>query len=301
VLATEVLLAMAERAGTTTAPAADSTYVEAMGGVLARAEDDPAFAALMLVPPLESEIAMAHSPADPDAIHAARKALIRAVADAHGVRLQSLYRESAMAGKFSPDAASAGKRSLRNAVLRYLTAQDDDEAAFLADNHYRAASNMTDMIAGLAALSRMNSPLRDAAFANFHDRFRSDPLVLDKWLGLQAGSPLPGTIGGVRALMNHPVFDMKNPNRVRALIGTFSGNHLRFHGRDGEGYALVGDTIRTLDSINPMVAARMTGAFENWGRYDADRQALMRAELEKIAKMPGLSANLYEVVTKMLG
>jgi aminopeptidase N len=157
------------------------------------------------------------------------------------------------------------------------------------------------MIAGLAALSRMNSPLRDAAFLHFHDRFRADPLVLDKWMSLQAGSSLPGTVAEVRALMKHRAFDMKNPNRVRSLVGAFAGNHLRFHGKDGEGYRLVGETIRALDAINPQVAARMAAAFENWRRYDPERQAKMRAELDAALKMPGLSSNLFEVVTKMLG
>ncbi len=147
----------------------------------------------------------------------------------------------------------------------------------------------------------MNSPRRDTAFAHFHDRFRNDPLVLDKWMSLQAGSPLPGTVAGVRALMAHSAFDIKNPNRVRALVGAFSGNHLRLHGADGAGYALVGETIRTLDGINPQVAARMAAAFENWRRYDAARQALMRGELEAISKKPGLSSNLFEVAGKMLG
>jgi aminopeptidase N len=101
--------------------------------------------------------------------------------------------------------------------------------------------------------------------------------------------------------MKHPAFDMKNPNRVRALVGAFSGNHLRFHQADGSGYALVGETLRALDSINPQVAARMAGAFENWRRYDDKRQALMRAELEAALKMSGLSANFFEVATKMLG
>ena len=105
----------------------------------------------------------------------------------------------------------------------------------------------------------MESPLRDAAFTHFHDRFRNDPLVLDKWMGLQAGSPLPDTVAAVRALMKHPAFDIKNPNRVRALIGAFSANHLRFHNADGSGYRLVGEVIRTLDPINPQVAARMAG------------------------------------------
>jgi aminopeptidase N len=160
---------------------------------------------------------------------------------------------------------------------------------------------MTDMIAGLAALSRMNSHVRDAAFAHFYDRFRADPLVLDKWMGLQAGSPLPDTVAGVRALMKHPAFDIKNPNRVRSLVGAFAGNHVRFHAADGEGYRLVGETIRTLDAINPQVAARIAAAFENWRRYDAGRQGLMRAQLDAALKTPGLSSNLFEVATKMLG
>ncbi|HEY5347969.1 MAG TPA: aminopeptidase N C-terminal domain-containing protein, partial [Rhizomicrobium sp.] len=212
-----------------------------------------------------------------------------------------LYENSAEPGPFDPGANPAGLRSLRNACLRYLTSGDDEAAAGLADAHYRVAGNMTDMIAGLAALSRMDSYLRDAAFAHFHDRFRADPLVLDKWMGLQAASPLPGTVAAVRALMKHPAFDIKNPNRVRALVGSFSGNHLRFHSADGAGYALVGETVRTLDAINPQVAARMAGSFETWRRYDANRQALMRAQLEAILALPGLSTNLFEVATKLLG
>jgi aminopeptidase N len=202
------------------------------------------------------------------------------------------------AGDFSPDAASAGRRALRNACLRYLTAADDEAAAGLAEAHYRSADNMTDMIAGLAALTRIESPLRDGAFTHFHDRFRNDPLVLDKWMGLQAGSPLPETVTAVRELMKHPAFDIKNPNRVRALIGAFSANHLRFH--SAEGYRLVGEVIRSLDSMNPQVAARMAGAFESWRRYDAPRQELMRAELKAIQQLPGISPNLFEVVGKML-
>jgi aminopeptidase N len=294
-LATETLREMA--AG----KAPDETYLAAIGRVLEDAEKDPAFAVQMLLPPSEGELALAMSPPDPDAIHTARVSLIRAIAGAYGKRLDALYRKFEQTGEYNPGAASAGARSLRNACLRFLAAADDEDAATLADAHYRNASNMTDMIAALAALSRMNSAKRDAAFAHFHDRFRQNPLVLDKWLALQASSPLPGTVAGVRALTKHPAFDMKNPNRVRSLIGAFAGNQLRFHGKDGAGYVLVAETIRALDTINPQVAARMSGAFENWRRYDSGRQALMRAELEAIAKMPGLSSNLYEVVGKMLG
>jgi aminopeptidase N len=297
ILAAEIMLEVAGKAR----PDADRDYIAAIGHVLSRAEDDPAFAAQMLMPPTENELAAKKTPADPDGIHTARVTLVKAIALAHRDRLAQLYEHMRDEDDFSPDAKSAGRRALRNACLRYLTAEDDEAAAGLAEAHYRSATNMTDMIAGLAALTRMESPLRDNAFTDFHDRFKSDPLVLDKWMGLQAGSPLPETVPSVRALMRHPAFDIKNPNRVRALIGAFGGNHLRFHSASGDGYRLVGDVIRTLDPINPQVAARLTGAFESWRRYDPARQALMKAELEKIHAMPGISPNLFEIAGKMLG
>ncbi|HEY1837822.1 MAG TPA: aminopeptidase N [Rhizomicrobium sp.] len=299
-LASDVLLEMAAMARKGQTPTVDPSLIEAIGKVLQRAEDDPAFAALMLTPPLENELAVVMIPADPDAIHIARVALIRTIAKAHGPRLKTLYETMATPGAFDPGAEPAGRRALRNACLRYLTAADNEAAATLADAHYREATNMTDSIAGLAALSRMESRKKTAAFAHFHDRFKHDPLVLDKWMALQAGSPLPGTAGAVKALMDNPAFSLKNPNRVRSLLGAFAGNHLRFHARDGSGYALVGDVIRQIDPINPQVAARLAGVFETFRRYDPDRQALVKAELEKIKALPNLSENLFEVTTKML-
>ncbi|OJT96237.1 MAG: aminopeptidase N [Alphaproteobacteria bacterium 65-7] len=295
ILAGEIMLADKTRSD------ARADYIAAIGEVLNRAGEDPAFAAQMLMPPTESELAAQRTPVDPEAIHAARMALVRAIALAHRDRLAQLYEQMRDAGDFSADAVSAGHRALRNAALRYLTAADDEAAAGLAEAHYRSATNMTDMIAGLAALTRMESPLRDNAFTHFHDRFRGDPLVLDKWMGLQAASPLPDTVASVRALMKHPAFDIRNPNRVRALIGAFSANHLRFHGADGAGYRLLGEVIRALDPLNPQVAARLAGGFESWRRYDASRQALMRAELEAIRGLAGISPNLFEVADKMLG
>jgi aminopeptidase N len=126
--------------------------------------------------------------------------------------------------------------------------------------------------------------------------------VLDKWMGMQAMSPRPDTVERVRALMDHPAFSLKNPNRVRALIGAFAmGNPLRFHDRSGAGYALVREAVSALDGINPQTAARMASVFETWRRYDTQRQKMMRDQLERIAARPNLSANLYEMVTKMLG
>ncbi len=301
-LATQILLDMTEQAKGGKAPNADTTYSAAIGQALARADEDHAFTAQMLVPPLESELAMAMKVVDPDAIHTARTALIRSLAADHAPAFRALYDRLAPDATFSPDAKAAGKRALRNVVLRYVTAADDEAAAEIAETHYRQATNMTDSIAGLAALTRMNSKRRDAAFAHFYDRFQNDPLVLDKWMSLQASSPLPGVVDTVRALMRHPVaFDLKNPNRVRSLLGAFAGNHLRFHAADGSGYALLGETTRTLDKINPQVAARMAGAFEAWKRYDPARQTLMKAELESLTKLDGLSSNLFEVATRMLG
>jgi aminopeptidase N len=292
---------MAAHAGRIKPGSCDALYLDAIGDVLADAENDPAFAAQMLMPPTESELAAARAPVDPDALHKARIALVRDIAAAHGPRIAELYEHTGGDGHYSPDAKSAGQRALRNACLRYLTAADDEAAAGLAEAHYRTATNMTDMIAGLAALTRMESPLRDTAFTHFHDRFRGDPLVLDKWMGLQAGSPLPETVLAVRALMKHPAFDIRNPNRVRALVGAFSVNHLRFHDASGAGYRLVGEVIRELDGLNPQVAARLAGAFESWRRYGADRQALMKAEIAAIKAPSGISPNLFEVTSKMLG
>jgi aminopeptidase N len=297
-LATEILTEGAKNGGKLSG---EHHYVEALGTVLAKAESDPAYAAFMMLPPIDTELALQMNPPDPDGIFAARIALIRAVVAAHGPRIKQLYDVMTTPGAFDPGANPAGRRALRNACLRYLTASDDEAAATLADAHYRAATNMTDSIAGLGALTRMNSPKKAAAFAHFYERFKNNPLVLDKWMALQAGSCLPNTAADVKTLMGHPAFSMKNPNRVRSLVGAFAGNHLRFHAPDGSGYALVGDVIRTVDAINPQVAARMAGAFESWRRYDSKRQALMKAELEKAKALPKLSENLFEVTTKMLG
>nr|ACN58920.1 membrane alanine aminopeptidase N [uncultured bacterium BLR7] len=300
-LAADVLLAMIKDVQVGKPATPDPAYLEAVGGVLARADEDHAFAALMLMPPSESELALRVTPIDPEAIHNARKQLIWAIQAAHGDAIAAIYARLESRGAFSPDAVSAGRRALRNMCLRFITSADDEMAALRADAHYRQSSNMTEMSAGLSALARMTSPKRDAAFLHFHDRFKDNPLVLDKWMGMQAMSPSEDTVTRVRALMDNSHFTFKNPNRVRALIGAFAmGNPLRFHDKNGAGYTLVREVVGQLDGINPQTAARMAASFETWRRYDTERQKLMRGELEIIANQPNLSANLYEMVTKML-
>jgi aminopeptidase N len=280
----------------------DGLYLEAIGGVIARAAEDPGFTAQILIPPSENELALAVVPVDPEAIHTARRGLILSVAEAHRPDIEKLYETNRLSGPFSPDAKSAGKRALRNAALRYVTARDDAKAEEIAYEHYRLATNMTDRMAGLNALTRIGGALAKRALDDFYGRFETDALVLDKWMSVQAMSPLPDTGLRVRELTKHPAFSIQNPNRVRALIGAFANaNPLRFHDKSGSGYRLVTETIRELDAINPQTAARMATVFESWRKYDSDRQRLMKAELESIAASKPISANLYEIVTKILG
>ena len=301
-LATEIVTAMVADQQRGRPPKADKLYLEAIGGVLARADEDHALTAQMLMPPSENELALASTPIDPEGIYRARQELIRAVAKAHGPALQALYERLRDTGPFSADAKAAGKRALRNAALRFITSPDDEAAAAIAHGHYMEAGNMTDMVAGLSALARIGGPRADDAFAHFHDRFRQDPLVLDKWMGLQAMAPRPDVVQRVRELMSDPAFSLKVPNRVRALIGAFTtGNPLRFHDKSGAGYRLLREVVQMLDVINPQTAARMMTPFETWRRYDPERQALIRAELEAIAAQKPLSPNLYEIVMKILG
>ncbi len=300
--ATEIALAMIAEIQAGRAPHADPLYLEAVGGVLDRAEEDPAFAAQMLMPPSENELAQAMKVVDPDAIHRARGALIVAVAVKHSAAMVALYAKHRLDGPFSPNADAAGHRALRNAVLRFITAADDANAARLAYAHFDSATNMTDRMAGLAALARIGGADYERALAHFHEQFRNDPLVLDKWMGVQATSPQPDTETRVRALMTHPAFSIKNPNRVRALIGAFAtGNPVRFHDPSGSGYRLLREVVQTLDAINPQTAARMLTPFETWRRYDASRQRSIKAELEMIAAQKPLSPNLYEIAMKILG
>ena len=166
---------------------------------------------------------------------------------------------------------------------------------------FRTAGNMTDKMAALHALANNDGPEGGAALAAFYQEWRDDPLVMDKWLTLQATSRLPTTLATVRALTAHPVFNIKNPNKVRSLIGAFcNANPVRFHAADGEGYVFIGDFILQLDPINPQVTARLVAAFSQWRRYDAARQALMCVQLRRILAVPGLSRDVYEIVSKSL-
>ncbi len=276
----------------------DPGLIEAMAETLAQSEKDPAFVAEALYLPGEAFLADQMAVADVDAIHAVRDAARVAIGASLRDRLRSTYDHYADSGEYSIDGAAIGARSLRNACLSYLSADGDPT---LAKRQFDTAGNMTDSLAALSVLAGIDRPERTAALATFHAKWRDDPLVLDKWFSIQATSPLPDTVAQVRALSAHADFDLRNPNRVRALVGAFAGgNQVRFHDPKGEGYRFLADIVIQLDPTNPQVAARIVGPLGQWRRMDAGRQALMKAELSRILALAGLSTNTYEMVTKSL-
>jgi aminopeptidase N len=283
----------------------DLDLVAALGRMAIDDRLDPAFRALALELPGEDEIARelhaAGRPADPEAIHAAATALRAAIGRELGGPLRRLYDAMATPGPYAPDAAAAARRALRNRALGYLVAAGPEGAA-LAARQVETADNMSERLPALTALAHAGAPQAGPLLDAFHARWKDDPLVVDKWLSVQATAPLPGTLATVERLTAHPAFDPLNPNKVRALIGAFAqGNPSRFHARDGAGYRFFADWLIRLDARNPQTTARLAGAFETWRRYDAGRQAAIRAELDRIAGAPGLSKDTADIVGRILG
>jgi aminopeptidase N len=177
---------------------------------------------------------------------------------------------------------------------------DDAEPRRLCVAQLQHADNMTDALAALTALANCDCPERETALEQFYAKWQNEPLVVDKWLGVEAASRLPGTLARVKELTSHPAFTLKNPNKVYALLGSFGANQINFHREDGGGYSFMGEQIRALDAINPQVAARMARNFERWRRFEPRRRALMKSVLEQTKAIPGLSKETAEVVSKVL-
>jgi aminopeptidase N len=293
----------AQRAQKSDAAAAAATplaFIAAFARVLADAPRDPAFGAEALALPSEVYIAEQLEEVDPDAIHAVRNALRRDLARALRGELLATYHAQAVPGPYSPDARAAGKRALRNLCLGYLMELDDADARALALVQFERADNMTDAMAALAALANCDCAERAQALDAFYAKWRHEPLVVDKWLAVQAGSRLPGTLAEVRKLLAHPAFDLRNPNKVYALIRSFCSNHVRFHAADGGGYAFLAEQVIAIDAFNPQVAARMARAFDRWRKFDARRRQHAGAALERICDAQGLSKDVAEIVSKAL-
>jgi aminopeptidase N len=272
----------------------------AFGRVLADAEKDPAFAAEALMLPPEVVIAEQLSEIDPLAVHQARFAMRTFLAQRLHDGFRHAYDRFATPGPYSADAASIGRRALRNLSLAYLMDLGEPETRRLCVAQLDGATNMTDALAALVALANCDCPERRPALEAFYAKWRDEPLVVDKWLGTEALSRLPGTVQRVRELTAHPAFTLKNPNKVYALLGSFGANQVNFHDADGSGYQLMGEQALALDAINPQIASRMVRNFERYKRFEPARRGLMRATLERIAAAPGLSRETGEVVGKAL-
>jgi len=282
-------------------PPLDPDLVEAMRQTLADADRDPAFAAEALVLPSELTLADEMKTVDPDAIHTVRHNARAELATSLREPLDRAYRDLTDPGPYRTDGRSIGRRALRNVCLAYVAAGDAAAGARLAKAQFDRGANMTDVLAALSVLVDFDGPERTEALDAFYQRWESDPLVIDKWFALQARSSLPGTLDAVRALTQHTAYTRSNPNRVRALVGAFSqGNPLHFHDESGEGYAFLADEVLALDPGNATLAARLVQPLGQWRRYDAARQGLMRAQLDRILATPGLSPNTYEMVSKSL-
>ena len=281
--------------------AAPRSFIDAWARVLKDAAQDPAFASEALGLPSETTLAEQMDVVDPDALHAARNGLRRQLAGALREALLATYRSMTIDAPYSPDSASAGKRSLKNLCLGVLMELDDAEVRALCVKQFETADNMTDAMAALTLLANTDCPERAQALDSFHARWKDEPLVVDKWLAVQATARLPGTLAEVKRLTAHPAFDIKNPNKIYSLIRAFvAANHVRFHAADGGGYAFAADQVIAIDTLNPQVAARVARCFDRWKKFDAGRQAHAKAALERVLGTDGLSRDVAEIVGKAL-
>ncbi len=298
-----LLDAVARLASAGTIPPLDAGIIKAAGAVFASVDADPAFAATTLVLPGEAALGSRMTIDDIDGIHAVRQHARATIGTVLGETLRRVHdRLDAMADDATDiGPAAAGRRALKNACLGLLAATGAADALDLARRRFDAARNMTDRLAALAVLADGPDAVRGEALARFYARFRHDDLVLGKWFAIQAASKRPDTPSVVRALLGHADFTIDNPNRVYALLGSFSANRVAFHVGSGEGYALLAEMIAMIDGRNSQVAARLVSPFGTWRRYQPARGEAMRAALGGIRDRPGLSRGTSEMVSRSLG
>jgi aminopeptidase N len=277
----------------------DPALATALAAVASDESLDPAFRALAITLPSEADVAREiGTDVDPDAIATALAALRAGVGEAGRDAFRRLHAAMADSGPFDPSPAAAGRRALRNALLDHLVRAGDTE---LLAERWASDDDMTDRLATLTIAVHTAAPAAEAMLAAFLDRFPDDPLVIDKWLTVQATAPLDQTLDRVRALTGHPVFSPTSPNRVRSLITAFAtGNQTQFNRADGAGFAFVADQVLALDRINPQVAARLLAAFRSWRALEPRRRAYAEAELKRVAAAPGQSRDVADIVGRSL-
>ncbi|OAN17936.1 aminopeptidase N [Photobacterium jeanii] len=276
-----------------------ASVVDAFRGALLAEDLDPAFIAEMLTLPSENEIAGWYKQVDVDAINKVVGDIKAILAAEMEDELTAIYHSLAQPS-YTIEHEAMAKRALRNRCLSYLACTEQGNA--LVEAQYQASDNMTDTMAAMAAANSSELACREAQMKDFSDKWTHDGLVMDKWFALQGANPAENALAVVRETMNHPAFDLKNPNRTRNLVANFCGNNpVRFHAKDGSGYAFLTEILTALNSSNPQVASRLIEPFLKYRQYDEARQTLMRAELEKLAALENLAKDLFEKVQKALG
>ncbi len=275
-------------------------YVEMVRRILSGRLEDTALWAEVLTLPSESYLGDQMDEVDVDGIHRCRETVRARIGQALEGELVALVRRLEEAGPYQAEPGDIGRRALKNLALGYLMAGGGRMARELCLEQYRAGHNMTDVMAALRLLADSDDPERDAVLTDFESRWGNDPLVMDKWFSVQALSGRPDTLPRVRALMRHPAFSIRNPNKVRALIGAFTANQVCFHAADGAGYRFLLDRVLELDPLNPQIASRMLRQLARWRRYDSARRALMQAQLQRIMDAPKVSKDVYEIASRSL-
>jgi aminopeptidase N, Escherichia coli type len=300
-LASRQILANAARCADGRPMQVDDAFVQAWRALLTADGLDAAYRVRALSLPAEKTLAERMQAIDPPALAQARD-FVRAEL---GRRLQdqwrAAYENNQTPGPYSPAPEPAGRRALKNLALAHLMAARAEGAQDLALAQYRDAGNMTDRLGALAALvNDGQGPAVQQALAAFYEQWQHEPLVVDKWFALQAVAPSCG-VEQVRALMAHPAFTLRNPNRARALVFQFCMNNARgMHRADGQGYDFWAEQVLALDALNPEIAARLARALDNWSRFVPALRQAMRERLERVRSHPGLSRNVSEIVSKAL-
>ncbi|MBA0794930.1 hypothetical protein Gohar_019212 [Gossypium harknessii] len=275
-------------------------FVQGLKSILCDPSLDKEFIAKAITLPGEGEIMDMMEVADPDAVHAVRTFIRKELASQLKSEFLSTVENNRSSEEYVFDHPNMAGRALKNTALAYLGSLEDSEITELALHEYKTATNMTDQFAALSAISQKPGKTRDDVLADFYTKWQHNYLVVNKWFALQAMSNIPGNVENVRKLLNHPAFDLRNPNKVYSLIGGFCGSPVNFHAKDGSGYKFLGEIVLQLDKLNPQVASRMVSAFSRWRRFDESRQTLAKQQLETIMSANGLSENVFEIASKSL-
>ena len=279
----------------------DGRVIDAYRRLLTTETDDKAVLAEMLTLPSEAYIAEQQPVVDVDAIHAARDFVKQSLATALRDEFLALYEAHRSDAPYAPEPEQIAQRRVKNVALEYLMSIEDEQGIALANAQVEAEDNMTDVRAALTMLVHSSrTDLAEPALKAFGEKWAHDPLVMNQWFTIQVTRPQADVLERVKFLMAHPLFSLKNPNKVRALIGAFAAqNRVNFHRLDGEGYRLLADVVIELNRLNPEIAARIITPLTRWQRFDEQRQALMKAELERI-RAEELSPNVFEMVERAL-